>query len=154
MPSPIETTWLIPITPLLGASFIGILLLSFNRTMNRLSKPVALILISCISMSAIISYLLLMNELSEELIKSFTLDFNPLIKSNNFHLDLIVDKSTSIALSVIATIMTIAMVAYHFLMYRKPNYVLFFILISFTSSSLLGISLTQFANARMHQFLS
>ena len=154
MPSPIEASWLIPITPFFGAIFIGILLVSFSRTMNRLSKPVAFILISCIAMSAIISYLLLINEFSEELVKDYNINFNPYIISGNLHLDLIVDKMTSIVFSVISTISLFGMIAYHFFMYRKPNYVIFFILFSIVSSSLLGISMTDFANMKIHQFLA
>tara|TARA_Y100001968_G_scaffold270951_1_gene262338 strand:+ start:1609 stop:2073 length:465 start_codon:yes stop_codon:yes gene_type:complete len=153
MPSPIEASWLIPIPPFFGGILIGILLLSFSRTMNRLSKPVAFILISCISMSAIISYLLLFNEFSEELVKEYNVNFNPYIKSENLQLNLIVDKTTSIIFSVVSTLSLFGMIGYHFLMYRKPNYVIFFILFSIVSSSLLGISLTEFANIKINQFL-
>ena len=49
MPTLIDLAWLIPFIPCLGAILIAILLVSFTRTMNRLSKPVAFILFSLTS---------------------------------------------------------------------------------------------------------
>ena len=46
MPTAAEIAWLIPVLPLIGACLSGLGLLSFNRTVNRLRKPVALLLIS------------------------------------------------------------------------------------------------------------
>ncbi len=48
MPAAAEIAWLIPLLPLAGAAFIGLLLTTFNLTMNRLSKPVAVLSMSCI----------------------------------------------------------------------------------------------------------
>ena len=45
MPSAAELAWLIPVLPLMGACLTGLGLISFNRTVNRLRKPVALLLI-------------------------------------------------------------------------------------------------------------
>jgi prolyl oligopeptidase PreP (S9A serine peptidase family) len=46
MPSAAELAWLIPVLPLVGAFITGLGLISFNRTVNRLRKPVALLLIT------------------------------------------------------------------------------------------------------------
>ncbi|MFM8974316.1 MAG: hypothetical protein ACKOFN_01085, partial [Vulcanococcus sp.] len=41
-PGPLaELAWLIPVLPLAGACLVGLGLISFNRTINRLRKPVA-----------------------------------------------------------------------------------------------------------------
>ena len=42
MSSAAEIAWLIPVLPLLGAVVTGLGLISFNRTINRLKKPVAI----------------------------------------------------------------------------------------------------------------
>ena len=52
MPSAAEVAWLIPLLPLAGASLVGLGLISFNRTLNRLRTPVAALLISCVGGSA------------------------------------------------------------------------------------------------------
>ena len=44
MPSAADSAWLIPVLPLIGALITGLGLISFNRTINRLRKPVALLL--------------------------------------------------------------------------------------------------------------
>jgi len=54
MPSPAELAWLIPVLPLFGAAVVGLGLISFNRTVNRLRKPVALLLISCVGAAAVL----------------------------------------------------------------------------------------------------
>ena len=59
MPSPAEIAWLIPVLPLAGACLVGLGLISFNRTVNRLRKPVALLLISCVGAAAVLSFAVL-----------------------------------------------------------------------------------------------
>ena len=56
MPSPAELAWLIPVLPLIGAAIVGLGLISFNRTVNRLRKPVALLLITSVG-AVILSWL-------------------------------------------------------------------------------------------------
>ena len=55
--------WLIPLIPVLGACVTGLGLLSFNRTINRLRKPVAWFLISCVGASAVLSFAVLIEQL-------------------------------------------------------------------------------------------
>ena len=64
MPSASELAWLIPLLPLLGAAITGLGLISFNRTINRLRKPVALLLISCVGAAAVLSFAVLLEQLS------------------------------------------------------------------------------------------
>ena len=63
MPSAADSAWLIPVLPLIGALITGLGLISFNRTINRLRKPVALLLISCVGAAAVISYAVLIEQL-------------------------------------------------------------------------------------------
>ena len=64
MPSAAEVAWLIPLLPLVGASLVGLGLISFNRTLNRLRTPVAALLISCVGGSAALSYGVLLEQLN------------------------------------------------------------------------------------------
>ena len=64
MPSAAELAWLIPVLPLFGAVITGLGLISFNRTINRLRKPVALLLITCVGASAVLSYAILASQLA------------------------------------------------------------------------------------------
>ena len=66
----INSTTLIPLIPLLTSLFIFILLVSFNRTLNRLTKPVtALVALSLLS-SALISFFDYFKKIEEELVLS------------------------------------------------------------------------------------
>ena len=64
MPSAAELAWLIPVLPLFGALITGLGLISFNRTVNRLRKPVALLLITCVGAAAVLSYAILASQLA------------------------------------------------------------------------------------------
>ena len=64
MPSAAELAWLIPLLPLLGAVLTGLGLISFNGVINRLRKPVAITLLTCLGASAVLSYSVLAEQLS------------------------------------------------------------------------------------------
>jgi len=80
MPSLIEVSWLIPAFPLAGGLVIAIFLLSFGRTMNRLTKPVSLLIINSIIFSTLFSGILLYKNLSGSIlyrhIHLLSLDFD------------------------------------------------------------------------------
>ena len=71
----INSTTLIPLIPLVTSLFILILLASFNRTLNRLTKPVtALVALSLLS-SAFISLFDYFKKIEEELVLSEVFKF-------------------------------------------------------------------------------
>ncbi len=87
----INSTTLIPLIPLVTSFFILILLASFNRTLNRLTKPVtALVALSLLS-SAFISLFDYFKKIEEELVLSEFLKF---LEEKNLviHLNLVNEK--------------------------------------------------------------
>jgi len=66
----INTSILIPLIPLVAALFIFILLASFNRTVNRLTKPVTALIAFSLLSSAFISSLYFFKKIEEELVLS------------------------------------------------------------------------------------
>ena len=64
MPSAADVAWLIPVLPLIGALITGLGLISFNRTINRLRKPVAVLLLTCVGAAAVLSYAVLAEQLA------------------------------------------------------------------------------------------
>jgi len=87
----INSTTLIPLIPLITALFIFILLVSFNRTLNRLTKPVtALIALSLLS-SASIGTFDYLKKIEEEIVLSEFLKF---FEATNLviHLNLVNEK--------------------------------------------------------------
>jgi len=87
----INTTTLIPLIPLVTSLLIFILLVSFNRTLNRLTKPVtALVALSLLS-SAFISSFDYFKKIEEELVLSEFLKFFE-EKNLVIHLNLVNEK--------------------------------------------------------------
>ena len=66
----INSTILIPLIPLVAALFIFILLVSFNRTLNRLTKPVTAFVALSLLISAFISAFDYFRKIEEELVLS------------------------------------------------------------------------------------
>ena len=130
-----EISWLIPLLPLAGAAVIGLLLKNFNLTMNRLSKPVAFISMSCIGAAGILSAALTSENQSN--LDATEQLFN--IGSINLQLGYRVDHSGSVLLTVVSISALILMLLTHREMAGKKGYVWCFTCLGFFSSALLGL---------------
>ena len=60
----LNLTWLIPGLPIIASIFIALLLLSFSKTMNRLTKPISYFLIISLTFSEIINFILFKKNIS------------------------------------------------------------------------------------------
>tara|TARA_B100000214_G_scaffold185474_1_gene133744 strand:+ start:66 stop:518 length:453 start_codon:yes stop_codon:yes gene_type:complete len=60
----LNLTWLIPVLPITASVFIALLLLSFSKTMNRLTKPVSYLIIISLTFSEIINFILFEKNIS------------------------------------------------------------------------------------------
>ena len=137
----INTTILIPLIPLLTALFIFILLASFNRTLNRLTKPVtALISVSLLS-SAFISSFDYFMKIEEELVLS---EFFKFFENTNLviHLNLLNEK----ILIFFSLIMLLVIGLSFYKLPRKKGYVSLMISLGLISSSvMISIMLIDFS---------
>ena len=128
----INSTILIPLIPLFTALFIFVLLVSFNRTLNRLTKPVtALVALSLLS-SAFISSLDYLKKIEEELVLSEFLKF---FEDTNLviHLNLINEK----IIIFFSLIMTLVIGLSFYKLPRKKGYVSLMISLGLISSSVM-----------------
>jgi hypothetical protein len=126
----INSTILIPLIPFFTSLFIFVLLVSFNRTLNRLTKPVtALIALSLLS-SAFISCFDYFNRLEGELVLSKFLKF---FEDTNLviHLNLINEK----IIIFFSLIMTLVIGLSFYKLPRKKGYVSLMISLGLISSS-------------------
>ena len=128
----INTAILIPLIPLISALFIFVLLVSFNRTLNRLTKPVtALVALSLLS-SACISSIDYFKKIEEELVLwkflKFFEDTNLVI-----HLNLINEK----IIIFFSLIMTLVIGLSFYKLPRKKGYVSLMISLGLISSSVM-----------------
>ena len=118
--------------PLLTALFVLILLVSFNRTLNRLTKPVtALVALSLLS-SAFISSFDYFKKIEEELVLSDVLKF---FEGKNLviHLNLVNEK----IIIFFSLIMTLIIGLLFSKLPRKKGYVSLMISLGFISSSVM-----------------
>lgn len=133
-----DLAWLIPLLPLLGASVTGLGLLSFNRTINRLRKPVALFLISCVGASAVLSFAVLAEQLAGAAPKVALFDWS---SAGTFSLQMgyQVDPLGAVMLALVTTIALLVMVYSDGYMAHDKGYVRFFTYLALFSSSMLGL---------------
>ena len=137
----INSTTLIPLIPLVTSFFIFILLVSFNRTLNRLTKPVtALVALSLLS-SAFISSFDYFKKIEEELVLSEFLKFFE-EKNLVIHLNLVNEK----IIIFFSLIMILVIVISFYKLPRKKGYVSLMISLGLISSSvILSILLIDFS---------
>ena len=137
----INSTTLIPLIPLVTSFFILILLASFNRTLNRLTKPVtALVALSLLS-SAFISSFDYFKNIEEELVLSEFLKFFE-EKNLVIHLNLVNEK----IIIFFSLIMILIIGISFYKLPRKKGYVSLMISLGLISSSvILSILLIDFS---------
>tara|TARA_Y100001968_G_scaffold297456_1_gene306423 strand:+ start:20193 stop:22193 length:2001 start_codon:yes stop_codon:yes gene_type:complete len=138
MPSAAEFAWLIPVLPLVGGVFTGMGLISANKTINSFRKPVAISLISFVGASAVLSYAVLLEQMSgvppvEHLFVWAS--------AGEFILPMgyVIDPLGAVMLSLVTTIALLVMIYSHGYMAHDEGYVRFFTYLALFSSSMLGL---------------
>ena len=137
----INSITLIPLIPLVTSLFILILLASFNRTLNRLTKPVTALVVLSLLSSAFIGSIDYFNKIEEELVLS---EFFKFFEEKNLVMSLnLVNEKIIIFFSLIM-ILIIGISFYK--LPRKKGYVSLMISIGLISSSvILSILLLDFS---------
>ena len=138
MLSPAEIAWLIPLLPLLGAIASGLGLIGFNQGMNRLKKPVAIILLTCVGASAVLSFAVLFEQISNPHSVQHLFVW---ASAGDFTLPMgyVVDPLGSVMLALVTTIALLVMIYSHGYMAHDKGYVRFFTYLALFSSSMLGL---------------
>ena len=138
MPSASELAWLIPLLPLIGAAITGLGLISFNRTFNRLRKPVALLLLTCVGIAAVLSYAVLAEQLAGAASREVLFNW---ASAGDFNLQMgyRVDALGAVMLALVTTIALLVMVYSDGYMAHDKGYVRFFTYLALFSSSMLGL---------------
>jgi NAD(P)H-quinone oxidoreductase subunit 5 len=138
MPSASEIAWLIPLLPLVGAAITGLGLISFNRTINRLRKPVALLLLTCVGIAAVLSYAVLAEQLAGGHTREVLFNW---ASAGDFNLQMgyRVDALGAVMLALVTTIALLVMVYSDGYMAHDKGYVRFFTYLALFSSSMLGL---------------
>ena len=123
---------LIPLIPLVTTLFIFILLVSFNRTLNRLTKPVTVLVVLSLLSSAFISSFDYFKKIEKELVLSEFLKFFEETKLV-IHLNLVNEK----IIIFFSLIMVLIIGLSFYKLPRKKGYVSLMISLGLISSSVM-----------------
>ena len=133
----LNLTWLIPGLPLIASIFIALLLLSFSKTMNRLTKPVSYFIILSLIFSEIINFILYKKNISG----------NDLLFGGNF--ELVVDRPALLVSESIGLIFLFIMLFSVAKLERRTGYVRYFISLGILSGL---VYLFSFSGSLFHNF--
>jgi NAD(P)H-quinone oxidoreductase subunit 5 len=138
MPAATELAWLIPVLPLIGAAVTGLGLISFNLTVNRLRKPVAVLLLTCVGAAAVLSYAVLAEQLAGAGPREVLFTWAS-AGSFNLPMGYRIDALGAVMLSLVTTIALLVMIYSDGYMAHDKGYVRFFTYLALFSSSMLGL---------------
>ena len=133
----LNLTWLIPGLPIIASLFIALLLFSFSKTMNRLTKPVSYFIIISLIFSEIINFILYKKNISG----------NDLLFGTQF--ELIVDRPALITSESMGLIFLITMLFSVFRLKRRSGYVRYFVSLGLLSGC---VYLFSFSGSLFHKF--
>ncbi len=136
MENSINFSILIPIVPFGMTLFIFLLLRSFNRTINRLTKPISYLAIGSILTSTVISFLLLLKHSEGSIPLSNYLSF-----LDRYNLELHLTDVTEKIIIFIGLIFTSILLFSVFKLPRRNGYVMYVIYLNFLASLLVTVLL-------------
>ena len=133
----LNLTWLIPGLPLISSVFMALLLLSFSKTINRLTKPVSYFIIISLTFSEIINFILFKKNISG----------NDLLFGTNF--ELFVDRPALLVSESLGLIVLLIMIFSFVKLKRRSGYVRYFISLGFLCGF---VYLFSFSGSLFHNF--
>ncbi len=138
MPQASEIAWLIPVFPLIGAVLSGLGLISINKKINNSREIVSIGLISCVGISAVISFKALIEQVNgyQSVEKLFVW-----ANAGDFTIPMgfVIDPLGSVMLALVTTITLLVMIYSHGYMAHDKGYVRFFTYLALFSSSMMGL---------------
>tara|TARA_Y100001968_G_C19135346_1_gene608787 strand:+ start:212 stop:664 length:453 start_codon:yes stop_codon:yes gene_type:complete len=133
----LNLTWLIPGLPISASIFIALLLLSFSKTMNRLTKPVSYLIITSLTFSEIINFILFKKNISG----------NDFLFGSDF--GLVIDRPSLLFAESIGLFFLLIMLISFAKLKRRSGYVRYFIFLGFLSGF---FYLFSFSGSLFHNF--
>ena len=133
----LNLTWLIPGLPIIATVFMALLLLSFSKTMNRLTKPISYFIITSLVCSEVINFILFIKNISGNY-SFFRSDF-----------ELFVYRPALLFAEYIGLIFLLIMSFSVVKLKRRSGYVRYFIFLGFLSSL---VYLFSFSGSLFHNF--
>lgn len=133
-----QYAWLIPVLPLLGATLVGLGLISYSKVTNQLRQPIAIGIVSLIGAAMVLSFALLWSQLQGHAPYTQIIEW---ASAGDFHLTMgfTIDHLTAVMLVIVTTVAFLVMIYTDGYMAHDPGYVRFYAYLSLFSSSMLGL---------------
>ncbi|NCS46570.1 MAG: NAD(P)H-quinone oxidoreductase subunit 5 [Microcystis aeruginosa BK11-02] len=133
-----QYAWLVPVLPLVGATLVGAGLISFNEVTNRLRQVNAVLIISTLGASMVLSFALLWSQINGHAPYTQMIDW---ASAGNFHLKMgyTIDHLSALMSVIVTTVAFLVMIYTDGYMAHDPGYVRFYAYLSIFSSSMLGL---------------
>ncbi|AFY67424.1 NAD(P)H-quinone oxidoreductase subunit 5 [Geitlerinema sp. PCC 7407] len=133
-----QYAWLIPVLPLVGATLLGIGLISFNEATNRLRQASAGLVVSLIGAAMFMSFGLLWSQVQGHAPYDRMIEW---AAAGDFQLTMgyAIDHLSAVMLVIVTTVAFLVMIYTDGYMAHDPSYVRFYAYLSLFSSSMLGL---------------
>jgi NAD(P)H-quinone oxidoreductase subunit 5 len=133
-----QYAWLVPVLPLVGATIVGLGLISFNKFTNSLRQLNAFLVVFLTGASMVLSFALLWSQIHGHEAYTTTIEW---AEAGNFHLSMgyTIDHLSSLMLVIVTTVAFLVMIYTDGYMAHDPGYVRFYAYFSIFSSSMLGL---------------
>ena len=133
-----EYAWLIPVLPLVGATVVGLGLIGFNTTVNKLRQMNSTLILLLLGVAVTHAFALFWSQLQGHETYSRMFEW---ASAGDFHLSMgyTVDHLTTLMLVVVTTVALLVMIYTDGYMAHDASYVRFYAYLSLFSSSMLGL---------------
>ena len=141
MESIYQFAWIIPVLPLAGATLLGLGLVSYGKTTNKLRSLSSGFIVSLCGTAMVLSFALLLSQLQGHAPYTHLIEW---ASAGDFHLTMgyTVDHLTAMMLVIVTTVAFFVMIYTDGYMAHDPGYVRFYAYLSLFSSSMLGLVLS------------
>lgn len=133
-----QYAWLVPVLPLIGATVVGIGLISFNQTTNKLRQVNSVFIVSLLGISMFLSFALFWSQFQGHETYTQMIEW---ATAGDFHLSMgyTVDHLSSLMMVIVTTVAFLVMIYTDGYMAHDPGYVRFYAYLSIFSASMLGL---------------
>ena len=133
-----QYAWLIPVLPLVGATLVGVGLITFSQATARLRQLNAAFIVSLLGWAMALSFALLWSQIHGHEAYTRTVEW---AAAGNFHLSMgyTIDHLSALMLVIVTTVAFLVMIYTDGYMAHDPGYVRFYAYLSLFSSSMLGL---------------
>jgi NAD(P)H-quinone oxidoreductase subunit 5 len=133
-----QYAWLIPVLPLIGATIVGMGLISYGEATNKLRQPSAALIVSLTGAAMVLSFLIFWSQWQGHAPYQAMFEW---ASAGDFRIEMgyTIDHLASLMLVVVTTVAFLVMIYTDGYMAHDPGYVRFYAYLSLFSSSMLGL---------------